>query len=204
MDSVAGDGDHGIGMQRGSRAGAKAARSAAEAGAGAGTTLAEAGDAWSDQGGGTSGVIWGRILQTLGQALGDDAPVDAAAVSAAVGEARDVVMGFGKAQVGDKTMIDAIVPFADDLSAGVAAGRPLREAWPHAADRRRAGRTAAPRSWPRSWGGPGRTATRASAPPTRARCRSPSSARRWPGSWPGRRADGDRLTMARLRRSAPA
>ena len=39
LDSVAGDGDHGIGMQRGSRAGAAAARSAAEAGAGAGTTL---------------------------------------------------------------------------------------------------------------------------------------------------------------------
>ena len=76
LDSVAGDGDHGIGMQRGSRAGAAAARSAAEAGAGAGTTLAEAGDAWSDQGGGTSGVIWGRILHTLGQAFGDDAPVD--------------------------------------------------------------------------------------------------------------------------------
>ena len=78
MDSVAGDGDHGIGMQRGSRAGARAARSAADAGAGAGTTLAEAGDAWSDQGGGTSGVIWGRILQTLGKTFGDEAPVDAA------------------------------------------------------------------------------------------------------------------------------
>lgn len=133
MDSVAGDGDHGIGMQRGSRAGARAARSAADAGAGAGTTLAEAGDAWSDQGGGTSGVIWGRILQTLGKTLGDEAPVNAGVVAAAVGEARDVVMGFGKAKVGDKTMVDAIVPFADDLSASVEAGRPLRVAWPQAA-----------------------------------------------------------------------
>lgn len=133
MDSVAGDGDHGIGMQRGSRAGASAARSAAADGAGAGTTLTEAGDAWSDQGGGTSGVIWGRILQTLGRALGDDAPVDAAAVSAAVVQARDVVMGFGKAQVGDKTMIDAIVPFADDLTRGVAAGTTLQDASQHAA-----------------------------------------------------------------------
>jgi dihydroxyacetone kinase len=133
MDSVAGDGDPGIGMQRGSRAGARAARSAADAGAGAGTTLAEAGDAWSDQGGGTSGVIWGRILQTLGKTLGDEAPVNAAVVASAVGEARDVVMGFGKAKVGDKTMVDAIVPFADDLSASVDAGRPLRVAWPQAA-----------------------------------------------------------------------
>jgi D-erythrulose 4-kinase len=134
LDSVAGDGDHGIGMQRGSRAGAAAARSAAEAGAGAGTTLAEAGDAWSDQGGGTSGVIWGRILHTLGQAFGDDAPVEKAVVSASVVEVQNVVMGFGKAQVGDKTMIDAIVPFADDLNREIAAGQPLRGAWRHAAD----------------------------------------------------------------------
>jgi len=133
MDSVAGDGDHGIGMQRGSRAGANAARSAAADGAGAGTTLAEAGDAWSDQGGGTSGVIWGRILQTLGRSFGDDAAVDAGAVSAAVAEATVAVMGFGKAQVGDKTMIDAIVPFADDLTRGVAAGATLRDALQHAA-----------------------------------------------------------------------
>ena len=61
---------------------AAAARAAAQAGAGAGTTLAEAGDAWSDQGGGTSGVIWGRMLHTLGQAFGDDARVDAGAVPA--------------------------------------------------------------------------------------------------------------------------
>ena len=134
LDSVAGDGDHGIGMQRGSRAGAAAARSAAEAGAGAGTTLAEAGDAWSDQGGGTSGVIWGRILHTLGQAFGDDAPVEKAVVSASVVEVQNVVMGFGKAQVGDKTMIDAIVPFADDLNREIAAGQPLHGAWRHAAD----------------------------------------------------------------------
>jgi dihydroxyacetone kinase len=133
MDSVAGDGDHGIGMQRGSRAGAAAARTAADAGAGAGTTLAEAGDAWSDQGGGTSGVIWGRILHTFGGRLGDDAAVDAGAVAAAVIEAQDVVMGFGKAQVGDKTMIDAIVPFTDDLNREVAAGQSLHDAWRHAA-----------------------------------------------------------------------
>lgn len=42
-------------------------------------------------------------------------------------------MAFGKAKVGDKTMVDAIVPFADELAARVAAGRPLVEAWGHAA-----------------------------------------------------------------------
>ncbi|TKV61606.1 dihydroxyacetone kinase family protein [Nakamurella flava] len=133
LDAVAGDGDHGIGMQRGIKAGAAAARSAAEAGAGAGSVLIEAGDAWSDQGGGTSGVIWGRMLQAFGKSLGDEKPVDAAAVVAAASEARDVVMGFGKATVGDKTMIDAVVPFVDTLAADVQSGLSLSEAWGHAA-----------------------------------------------------------------------
>jgi D-erythrulose 4-kinase len=48
-------------------------------------------------------------------------------------EARTAVKGFGKAQVGDKTMIDAIVPFVDDLTDGIGAGRSLQEAWQHAA-----------------------------------------------------------------------
>ena len=42
-------------------------------------------------------------------------------------------MGFGKAQVGDKTMIDAIVPFVDALAGAVGAGRGLGAAWRDAA-----------------------------------------------------------------------
>ena len=72
------------------------------------------------------------MLHTLGQAFGDDARVDAGAVAGVVIQAQDVVMGFGKAQVGDKTMVDAIVPFADDLNLEVAAGRSLHDAWQHA------------------------------------------------------------------------
>ena len=55
-------------------------------------------------------------------------------VAAASSRRRHVVMGFGKAQVGDKTMIDAIVPFADDLNRESGRGQPLRGAWRHAAD----------------------------------------------------------------------
>lgn len=38
-------------------------------------------------------------------------------------------MSFGKATVGDKTMIDAIVPFADALAERVCAGDDLIDAW---------------------------------------------------------------------------
>ncbi|SDS39277.1 dihydroxyacetone kinase family protein [Agrococcus carbonis] len=133
MDAIAGDGDHGIGMQRGSRAGADAATKAAGAGAGAQTVLERAADAWSDRAGGTSGAIWGEMLRALGRRVGDDDAVTAEAVAEGIAQAKDAVMAFGKAKVGDKTMVDAIVPFADELGRRVAAGEGLREAWGEAA-----------------------------------------------------------------------
>lgn len=133
IDRVAGDGDHGIGMQRGSRAAAAAAAAAISEGAGACTTLQRAGDAWADTGGGTSGAIWGEMLVALGTTLGDHDEVDAGSVDAGIRSMKDAVTSFGKAQVGDKTMIDAIVPFADRLTERLAAGDDLVAAWAQAA-----------------------------------------------------------------------
>lgn len=133
LDAVAGDGDHGIGMQRGVHAGRDAALAAVEGGAGAETTLRHAAEAWGDRAGGTSGVIWATILRSVAGALGDTADVSRTEVAAGVDAARDAVTSFGKAKVGDKTMIDAIVPFADELRERVAAGDSLVDAWSHAA-----------------------------------------------------------------------
>lgn len=134
IDRIAGDGDHGIGMQRGSRAAAVAATKAASAQAGARTTLQIAGDAWADKGGGTSGAIWGEMLVALGKVLGDDQSVDAATVGAGVTAMKDAIMSFGKAKLGDKTMIDSIVPFADRLALRLEEGADLIDAWQDAAD----------------------------------------------------------------------
>jgi dihydroxyacetone kinase len=133
IDAIAGDGDHGIGMRRGTVAAARTAADLAARGAGAGTLLAGAGDAWSDRAGGTSGAIWGLILQTLGARLGDTDAVTGAGLAAGIAEARDAVMRYGKATVGDKTLVDALVPFADTLSARIAAGDGLAQAWKEAA-----------------------------------------------------------------------
>jgi dihydroxyacetone kinase len=129
IDSIAGDGDHGIGMQRGSRAAAEAAAALVEKGAGAQTLLARSADAWSDRAGGTSGALWGVILRTLGEELGDEAKPSAAAVSAGIVAAKDAVMSYGKAKVGDKTMVDSLVPFADTLADEVSGGATLTDAW---------------------------------------------------------------------------
>ena len=121
-------------MERGTRAAADAARAAVDAAAGARTTLQRAGDAWRDRAGGTSGAIWGEMLRALGRQLGDDERADGERVATGIVAARDAVMAFGKAQVGDKTMVDAIVPFSDRLAHLVSDGRPLLDAWGDAAD----------------------------------------------------------------------
>ncbi|WP_285038737.1 dihydroxyacetone kinase family protein [Plantibacter sp. lyk4-40-MEA-4] len=133
IDAVAGDGDHGIGMQRGARAAATAAHAAADAGAGAHTVLHLAGDAWADRAGGTSGALWGLALRSVGTALGDEAAPGRTDVATGVQAAVDGIMSFGKAEVGQKTMVDALVPFTTTLRAAVADGSDLIAAWTTAA-----------------------------------------------------------------------
>ncbi|MGC9495890.1 dihydroxyacetone kinase family protein [Streptomyces sp. WG7] len=133
IDAVAGDGDHGIGMRRGSTAARRAAADVHARGAGAGTVLTQAADAWADKAGGTSGALWGTVLRCLGTALGDQDAPDAARVAAGVTEASAAVRRLGGAEVGDKTMVDVLVPFADTLADGVAHGLGLTDAWDRAA-----------------------------------------------------------------------
>ncbi|NWA59901.1 dihydroxyacetone kinase family protein [Pantoea sp. B9002] len=133
IDAVAGDGDHGIGMERGVLGAVEKAREVAARGAGAGSLLCRAADAWADKAGGTSGALWGVALTALGTALGDRQTPDAQRVATGVREAKEGIMHFGKARVGDKTMVDVLVPFSDSLSEAVAAGASLTDAWLKAA-----------------------------------------------------------------------
>ena len=132
IDAVAGDGDHGIGMLRGATAAVAAAREVLALGAGAGTVLDRAGDAWSDRAGGTSGALWGSALAALGAAVTDDAAPTRASVARGVSAAKDAILEFG-ASVGDKTMVDVLVPFSDVLGAAVERGADLPDAWTEAA-----------------------------------------------------------------------
>ncbi|WP_320783051.1 dihydroxyacetone kinase family protein, partial [Streptomyces sp. CRN 30] len=122
IDAVAGDGDHGIGMRRGAEAACEAAEEAAASGAGARTVLARAGAAWSERAGGTSGALWGAALTAGGSVLGDRGGADASRIAAAVRAGVDAVRRLGGAEPGDKTLVDAALPFADRLTAGAGTG----------------------------------------------------------------------------------
>ncbi|MBK1785266.1 dihydroxyacetone kinase family protein [Prauserella cavernicola] len=134
IDAVAGDGDHGIGMQRGAVAAVDAAREAQRLGAGAGTLLALAGDAWADRAGGTSGALWGLLLRAVANTLGDNDEPTGATVSEGVAAGLESVLRVGGAQPGDKTMVDVLAPFAEALATGIGESRGLAEAWGRAAE----------------------------------------------------------------------
>jgi len=133
LDAVAGDGDHGIGMRRGADAADAAARTAVEAGAGVRAVLTAAGDAWSERAGGTSGALWGAGLIAAGTALGNAESYGPSEVAAAVSAFATAIRELGGAQPGDKTMVDALVPFIETLERSTEAGTDLASALSDAA-----------------------------------------------------------------------
>jgi dihydroxyacetone kinase len=134
IDAVAGDGDHGRGMVKGISAAVEAAHQAIAEDAGANSVLTAAGHAWETKAGGTSGALWGAALRAIGTRLGDQGelitPED---VRDAMGAAMAAIMSLGKANVGDKTMLDALGPFNDALTEQIATGASLAAAWSAAA-----------------------------------------------------------------------
>jgi len=116
LDATAGDGDHGAGMARGFRA---AVAAVAGLDGTARLSLVTAGQAFMDQAGGASGALVGGWLVATGQALPpQDSAVNAAAWGAALRQGMAAMARLGGAQVGDKTMLDTLVPFVDAFTAG--------------------------------------------------------------------------------------
>jgi dihydroxyacetone kinase len=131
IDAIAGDGDHGIGMSRGSKAAAEAAN---ETEGGVETVLSAAGHAFGDKAGGTSGILWGVLLEGVGKGLGNTEAVTSKRLADAVQGSAKHLQGFSKAELGDKTMLDALFPFVDTLIGQVDAGASISDAWRSAAD----------------------------------------------------------------------
>jgi dihydroxyacetone kinase len=122
LDAIAGDGDHGIGMRRGVDAAAAAALDAAAAGASVQRVLMAAGEAWSERAGGTSGALWGSAVLAAGMSLGNKESYRDGDAPSAVTAFVDAITSLGKAEPGDKTMVDALLPFRDAFLASSSSG----------------------------------------------------------------------------------
>jgi dihydroxyacetone kinase len=133
LDAVAGDGDHGRGMVRGSHAALQAAEAAQARDADCGEILTAAGRTWGAQAGGTSGVLWGAGLEAIGGRLSGLPVITPDDLCAGMRDAYAAIARLGHAERGDKTMLDALGPFNDVLESGISGRRPLAEAWGSAA-----------------------------------------------------------------------
>jgi dihydroxyacetone kinase len=134
IDAVAGDGDHGRGMVKGAEAASAAVGHAVESGAGIRQALVLAGDAWAAKAGGTSGALWGAALKAVGTALGDpEGNLSTESIVSAVEDSLQAIVSLGKASLGDKTMVDSLVPFVQELREGTNRGDDLGSSWRAAA-----------------------------------------------------------------------
>lgn len=133
IDAVAGDGDHGRGMLKGVTAAVERVGAQSEQVGGA-WLLGQAGQAWAERAGGTSGVLWGAALESFGRSLGDAADsYPAVDVVRGVRAFSDAIVELGGARPGDKTLLDALLPFVDALESRVDDGQELAPAWVAAA-----------------------------------------------------------------------
>lgn len=107
-DKEIGDGDHGIGMERGFKAARE--KLEAEAPGDVGAVFKAVGMAVMSQTGGAAGAIFGTFFRSMGKTLEGQAELDAENLGRALEEACEAVKTRGEAKLGDKTMIDALEP----------------------------------------------------------------------------------------------
>ncbi|MBX7258661.1 MAG: dihydroxyacetone kinase subunit L [Candidatus Hydrogenedentes bacterium] len=132
LDSVGGDGDHGTTMLRAMTHLEQAVDSCASHDVK--TLLNDVGWAIMGVDGGATGPLLGTFFMSTGEGLSDSASLDAPALLAAFAAGLAGVQAQTKAKVGDKTMIDALVPAVEALRAAVEAGSGVTDALRAAAD----------------------------------------------------------------------
>ena len=108
LDSAIGDADHGFNMDRGFQAILKKLPSVQDKDAG--TILKTAGMALVSSVGGAGGPLYGTAFMQAGMALAGKYELEGEDVLAALDAALKGVVMRGKANLGDKTMVDAITP----------------------------------------------------------------------------------------------
>ena len=123
LDRAIGDSDHGENMDRGFQAVLdKLAENPPET---PGAALKLTAMALMSKVGGAAGPLYGTAFLRAATTLGDTAEIDSAALAAALAAARDGIVARGKAEAGDKTMVDAWTPAVDAAAAAAADGDTL-------------------------------------------------------------------------------
>jgi phosphoenolpyruvate---glycerone phosphotransferase subunit DhaL len=127
LDAAVGDGDHGINMQRGmSAVVAKVDTQAGEQDVGA--LLKTVGMTLVSTVGGAGGPLYGTLFLQMGTATAGKSELSPDDWAAALEAGIAGVQARGKAEPGDKTMIDALLPGRDALTAALGGGATFADA----------------------------------------------------------------------------
>ncbi|MGB0097802.1 MAG: dihydroxyacetone kinase subunit DhaL [Solirubrobacteraceae bacterium] len=113
LDTAIGDGDHGTNMDRGMRKALE--KLGAQEQTDAGTVLKTVAMSLISSVGGAAGPLYGTLLLQMGTALAGAQEVDLDQYAAAWRKGVDGVKARGKAELKDKTMVDALMPAVEAL-----------------------------------------------------------------------------------------
>jgi dihydroxyacetone kinase-like protein len=120
LDAAIGDADHGINMDRGFAA--ALAKLEAEPDGPPGDLLEAAGTTLVLSVGGAAGPLYGSAIRQMGRALDGAKTFDAEALLVLLRAALEEVQRLGAAQVGDKTIVDALSPAIEAYERGLRSG----------------------------------------------------------------------------------
>ena len=130
LDAVVGDGDFGYSLARGFEKVIEGWDDIDRSDIG--TFLKKTGMIITSRIGGTSGPIWGTAFLKAGMVAGAAADLSGEQVVAMLRAATDGIKARGQSDVGDKTLLDALVPMTDrleqELQSGVGAEKALAAA----------------------------------------------------------------------------
>jgi phosphoenolpyruvate---glycerone phosphotransferase subunit DhaL len=115
LDGAIGDGDHGTNMDRGMKKALE--RLGTTDGDDIGASLKAVGMALVSSVGGAAGPLYGTFFMQMGQAAAGRSELDVAGFTEAFDAGLQGVIKRGKAEPGDKTMVDALTPALEALRA---------------------------------------------------------------------------------------
>ncbi|MFO7697794.1 MAG: dihydroxyacetone kinase subunit DhaL [Anaerolineae bacterium] len=119
LDGAIGDGDHGINMSKGF---GLAGEELGAAGYDLSTGLDTLGTTLMMEIGGAMGPLYGSLFMAMAAERQGQEQVDAALFGRMLEAARSAVSDLGSAKVGDKTLMDSLVPAVEAYHAALAAG----------------------------------------------------------------------------------
>jgi phosphoenolpyruvate---glycerone phosphotransferase subunit DhaL len=132
LDTAIGDGDHGTNMDRGMRKAVETLDGVE--GDDIGALLKAVGMALVSSVGGAAGPLYGTLFLQMGTAAAGRDEVDLAGWTEMLDAGVTGVQARGKAEPGDKTMLDALIPALDALRSAADDGADLHDALRRSAD----------------------------------------------------------------------